>query len=60
MLCTTSPRQLEQKGMMERFKVPTKRMPMGLVEYIANFFVAENMQQVNNHVYFVADPCFTK
>lgn len=24
-----------------------RRMPMGLVEHIANFFVAENMQKVS-------------
>ena len=26
---------------------PIKRMPLGLVEYIANFFAADHLQQVN-------------
>ena len=29
---------------------PIKRMPLGLVEYIAQFFAADNLQQVN-HMY---------
>ena len=28
-------------------RLPTKRMPMGLLEYTANFFAASTMQQVN-------------
>ena len=26
------------------FRLPTKQMPMGFIEYIANFFVADNLQ----------------
>jgi len=29
-------------------RFPVTRMPMGLVEYIANFFVADNLQSVSN------------
>lgn len=29
-------------------RLPTKRMPMGLIEYIANFFVADNLQSVSH------------
>jgi len=31
---------------------PTNRMPMGLVEYIAQFFAVDNLQQVNYLVFF--------
>ena len=34
-----------EDGSDSRF--PTKRMPMGLVEYISSFFVAENLQSVS-------------
>lgn len=29
-------------------RLPTKRMPMGLIEYIASFFVADNLQSVRS------------
>ena len=35
---------IREDGSDSRF--PTKRMPMGLVEYIASFFVTDNLQLV--------------
>ena len=34
---------------------PIKQMPLGLVEYIAQFFAADNLQQVNTTEWVIFD-----
>ena len=36
-------------------RFPIKQMPLGLVEYIAQFFAADNLQQVNTTEWVIFD-----